>query len=207
MPILGKMKWFALLALSLMPFSLAASEAHAPSHEAPAYSPLTEGERALVFDPGLVESHREALDDHSLAESTPWELMELVQTLSGTLVPLSRFGNGHDELTAAWRQKLSQEAHHHAEHPEDPFDPALVIWDPGTIQFQNEWGQWAIRLDQREITQADLVTLSPLEVQQAVLVLTGRTYPIEFVLDHLEALRDQLSIVPRVVQEPAPAHH
>jgi len=196
------------LAAALAPFSLAATEAHAPAHATPAYSPLTEGERALAIAPRLVERYAEDLDPHRLAEATTWELMELVQTLTGTLVPLSRFGNGHDELTEAWRQKLTLEAHHHSDHPEDPFDPALVVWDPGTIQFQNEWGQWSIRLDQREITQGDLATLSPLEVQQAVLVLTGRTYPIEFVLEHLEAFRGQLSIVPRVPAEtPAPAHH
>lgn len=200
------MKRFLLLLVSLVPFSLVASEAHVPTHGT-SYSPLTEGERALTLDPRLVERHAEDLDPHRLAEATPWELMELVQSLSGTLVPLSRFGNGHDELTEAWRQKLTHQADHHADHPEDPFDPALVVWDPGILQFQNEWGQWAIRLDQREVTQGDLATLSPLEVQQAVLVLTGRTYPIEFVLEHLEDLRGQLSVVPRTPSEAPAPHH
>ena len=50
----------------------------------------------------------------------------------------------------------------------------------------------------RDIVQADLPTLSPLEVQQAVEVLTARTYPLEFVLYHLEAFRAQLSVVPRL---------
>jgi len=202
------MKRLVLLLFALVPFSIQASEAPAPAHGATTYSPLSEGEQALTFDPRLMERHALDLDPHSLAEATPWELMELVQTLSGTLVPLSRFGNGHDELTEAWRQKLTQEAHHHADHPEDPFDPALVVWDPGTIQFQNEWGQWAIRIDQREITQGDLDTLSPLEIQQAVRVLTGRIHPIEFILEHLEAFRAQLSIVPRVTSgDVAPVHH
>lgn len=81
--------------------------------------------------------------------------------------------------------------------PEDPFDPALVIWDPGTIQTKNDQGQWTITLDHRTITQADIPTLSPLEVQQAVEVLTERHYPIEFILDHLEQFRALITVNPR----------
>ena len=87
---------------------------------------------------------------------------------------------------------------------EDLFSPELVLWDPGYIPNLNEWGQWSIRLDHRDIVQDDLPTLSPLEVQQAVLVLTGRTYPVEFILDHLEAFRAQLSVVPRLAEASAP---
>lgn len=80
---------------------------------------------------------------------------------------------------------------------EDPFDPALVIWDPGTIQNKNDQGQWTITLDHRTITQADIPTLSPLEIEQAVEVLTERHYPIEFVLDHLEQFRALITVDPR----------
>ena len=86
--------------------------------------------------------------------------------------------------------------------PEDPFDPALVIWDPGTIQTWNppadgHTGFWSIRLESRTIRQEDIPTLSPLEVQQAVEVLTDRQYPIEFVLDHLEQFRKLITVDPR----------
>jgi len=85
---------------------------------------------------------------------------------------------------------------------EDPFDPALVMWDPGTIQIWNPPqngvpGYWSIQLDNRTITQADIDSLSPLEVQQAVEVLTNRKYPIEFVLDHLQDFRALISVDPR----------
>jgi hypothetical protein len=86
--------------------------------------------------------------------------------------------------------------------PEDPFDPALVVWDPGTIQTWNppaggRPGFWSIQLDSRSITQADIPTLSPLEVQEAVEVLTSRKYPIEFVLNHLEQFRQLITVDPR----------
>lgn len=85
---------------------------------------------------------------------------------------------------------------------ENPFDPALVQWDPGTIQIWNEpkdghAGFWTIQLDHRAITQADIPSLSPLEVQQAVEVLTERKYPIEFILDHLEQFRALITVNPR----------
>jgi hypothetical protein len=126
--------------------------------------------------------------------------MELVQVLGRVEVSLSRFGN-NDALTQAWRHKVAAFASTADAPPptpsEDLFDPALVLWDPGYIQQKNEWGQWCVRLANRTIVQSDLATLSPLEVQQAVEVLTARTYPIEFILDHLEAFRAQLSVVPR----------
>jgi hypothetical protein len=80
-----------------------------------------------------------------------------------------------------------------------------VLWDPGYIQNQNEWGQWFITLDRRQIVQKDLATLSPLEVQQAVFVLTNRTYPIEFVLEHLESFRAQLTVHQRLAEVSAAA--
>ena len=85
---------------------------------------------------------------------------------------------------------------------ENPFDPALLIWDPGTIQIWNpplggQPGFWSIQLDHRTITQADIDSLSPLEVQQAVELLTGRQYPIEFILDHLKEFRALISVDPR----------
>ncbi len=90
-----------------------------------------------------------------------------------------------------------------AEPPtEDPFDPSLVMWDPGTIQIWNppeagRPGYWSLTLDHRTITQTDIPGLSPLEVQQAVEVLTGRHYPIEFVLDHLKEFRALITVDPR----------
>lgn len=85
---------------------------------------------------------------------------------------------------------------------EDPFDPALVVWDPGVIQVWNPPqgglpGYWSIQLDHRTITQSDIETLSPLEVQQAVELLTGRKYPVEFVLDHLKQFRALITVDPR----------
>jgi hypothetical protein len=196
--------------------------AHGEAVEA---SPLTPGERALVFNPRFrrLDEHGEAslevegepLSVNRVLVLSPWDLMELVQKLSGTELPLSRFGNGNgDELTQAWRAKVAafargDEAHHGAgahEASEDPFDPNLVLWDPGFIQTKNAWGQWTIHLAHRDIVQGDIPTLSPLEVQQAVAVLTGRTYSVEYVLEHLEAFRAQLSIVPRPNPAPTEVH-
>jgi len=198
------------------------------SAEAEVPSPLTPEEQALVFDrrflrvddhgAGYLEVQGEPLGVGRILSLSPWDLMDLVQTLSGRELALSRFGSGRgSDLTQAWRLKLaafaaSAVAHssaHPAAHEEDPFDPALVLWDPGFLQTKNSWGQWTIRLDRRDIVQGDLATLSPLEVQQAVAVLTGRTYPVEFVLENLESFRAQLSVVPRA-QDPVgevAAHH
>lgn len=202
----------------------AAPAAHgAPAHgaEAVAESPLSAGERSLVFSPayrrtdghgtGFLEVDGEPLSVGRILTLSPWDLMELVQTLSGAEVPLSRFGNGNgDELTQAWRTKVATfaagPAGHGAAHQEDLFDPALVLWDPGYIQHLNSWGKWTIRIDRRDIIQEDLATLSPLEIQQAVEVLTARTYPVEFILEHLEAFRAQLSVVPRLTEAVAPHH-
>jgi hypothetical protein len=149
---------------------------------------------------GLLFVHGEPLSQPRIRALSPWDLMELVQALSGVEVPLSRFGN-NDTLTQVWRLRLASFAATAdappAPPPEDLFDPALVLWDPGFIQTKNPWGQWSIHIENRDIVQADLPTLSPLEVQQAVEVLTARSYPIEFVLEHLEAFRAQLWISPR----------
>jgi len=210
-----------LCALSVVPLA-----ANAPAHgesshgESGSVSPLTPGEQALVFAPrfrvtddhgaGSLVVDGEPLSVDRIFQLSPWDLMELVQRLSGAEVPLGRFGSGGDELTQAWRQKVAAfatgPAVHHSVHEEDLFDPALVLWDPGFIQHKNSWGQWSIRIDNRDIVQGDIPTLSPLEVQQAVAVLTGRTYTAEFVLDHLEAFRAQLSIVPRAAA-PATGGH
>ena len=149
---------------------------------------------------GYLLIQEEPLTVSRILSLSPWDLMEVVQKLSGTKIPLSRFGN-NDGQTQAWRTQVAEFAATADAPPprplEDLFDPALVLWDPGYIQQKNEWGQWTIHLENRDIVQSDLATLSPLEVQQAVEVLTARTYPIEFVLDHLEAFRAQLSVVPR----------
>jgi len=213
-----------LLVCGALPLTANEAAAHgSPSGhgEAAVASPLTEGERALGFrteflraddhGTGFLLVDGEPLSVARLLVLSPWDLMELVQKLSGEELPLSRFGRGNgDELTQAWRLKVAAFAAshdgHHTVAQEDLFDPALVLWDPGTIQQKNEWGEWTIRLDRRTITQSDLPSLSPLEVQQAVEVLTARTYPVEFVLDHLEAFRAQLSVIPRVAAA-APAVH
>lgn len=214
-----------LIAAAFLTSPLTASEAaHGTSThgEAEAPSPLNEEERALTFDPvfrktdehgtGYLEVAGEPLTVPRLLTLSPWDLMELVQTLAHTEVPLSRFGNGNgDERTEAWRLKVAAfaaaDGGHHGIPQEDLFDPALVLWDPGYIQKKNQWGQWSIRIDRRDIVQDDLATLSPLEIQQAVVVLTGRMYSIEFVLDHLEAFRAQLSVVPRLIEAVAPGVH
>jgi len=203
---MGKMKTLivAFCGLALLTAPVTANEK--PSAE----SPLTPLEQALPLASsylrtddtghGVVLIHGEPLSQARLKALSPWDLMEVVQTLSRVEIPLSRFGN-NDALTQAWRLKLATfAATANAPPPpvpEDLFDPALVLWDPGYIQFKNEWGQWSIHLAHRDIVQSDLPLLSPLEVQQAVEVLTARSYPIEFVLEHLEAFRGQLSVVPR----------
>jgi len=218
---MGKMKYlFAIFLVVLGSGALVANEA-APSHGAVApASVLADEDRLLVFSPaflrtdeegnGLLLVHGEPLSVGRILSLSPWDLMELVQLLSRTEVPLSRFGNG-DEVTQAWRTKVATFAASAGVltpvAEEDLFDPALVLWDPGYIQNLNTWGQWTIRLDRRDIVQSDLETLSPLEVLQAVEVLTGRTYSIEFVLDHLEAFRAQLSVVPRLVEASTGGHH
>ena len=149
---------------------------------------------------GFLWVQGESLSQAEILSLSAWDVMKLVQTLTKVEIPFSRFGN-NDFLTQAWRQKVATFAAMADTPPLPPpehlFDPALVLWDPGYIQTKNEWGQWTIHLANRDIVQSDLPTLSPLEVQQAVEVLTGRTYTIEFILDHLEAFRAQLSIVPR----------
>jgi len=219
LPILRKMKTFLALLFALgTVMTLMASESHGA---AAAVSPLYEDELLLTFSPRFLKTddqghgyllvHGEPLTVGRILSLSPWDLMELVQTLSGKELLLSRFGN-NDELTQAWRLKVASFAaggdRHQPAEPEDLFDPALVLWDPGYIQNLNEWGQWTIRIDRRDLVQSDLATLSPLEIQQAVEVLTARTYPIEFILDHLEAFRAQLSVVPRLAEaEAAPAAH
>lgn len=211
------MKPFLVAFVALAVVLLTSSEEATPVVD----SPLTPAERALTFDPKYLHLEGDqpqlVIDGEPLAVArvlilSPWDLMEVVQRISHTDQPLSRFGQGNgDELTQAWRLKVAAFVASAAVHPappqEDLFDPALVLWDPGTIQTKNEWGEWTIRLDRRTITQYDLPSLSPLEVQQAVEVLTARTYPIEFVLDHLEAFRAQLSVVPRLVAAAPKEHH
>lgn len=186
---------------------------------APAESPLTATEQALVFSPSYLRTgvdgqgyllvQGEPLSAGRLRSLSPWDLMDLVQKLTRVEIPLSRFGN-NDDLTLAWRQRLvafAATADAPAPvPPENLFDPALVLWDPGYIQQKNRWGQWSIHLANRDIVQADVATLSPLEVQQAVEILTARTYSIEFVLDHLDQFRAQLRIGPPDTQALANRH-
>ncbi len=218
---------FCLLTACLFASSLCPLAANQPAHgEAPAgespaaESPLSPQERALPLDARAVKLDsqgrayliwkKEPITVALIEDLSPWDLMHIYQALSGTDLKLSRFGHGgNDELTQAWREKLAEfvvsrelPAVH---HQEDLFDPELVLWDPGYIQNQNEWGQWFITLDRRQIVQKDLATLSPLEVQQAVFVLTNRTYPIEFVLEHLESFRAQLTVHQRLAEVSAAA--
>jgi hypothetical protein len=208
-----------LLLLAFLPPYLVANEA--PAGEAPAESPLTNKERSLVLDASAVKLdaqgnayllwQKEPLSVELILELTPWDLMHVYQTLTGKQLVLSRFGQGGlDELTQAWRDKLAEfvvsRQYPAVHHQEDLFDPELVLWDPGYIQNQNEWGQWYITLTRRDIVQRDLATLSPLEVQQAVEVLTGRTYTTEFVLLHLDAFRAQLTVHQRLAEAMAPNH-
>ena len=224
--VLGRVFAGVLLMLTVGPLSAssapAAAAAPAGGHEAPAAghgavieSPFTDEEKALVFDPALVKLDengqalvwlgKEPLTVAHLLALTPWDLMHVAQALTHQDLPLRRFGQGDgDELTEAWRQRLAAFAvgfeHPAVHHTEDPFDLGLVVWDPGYLQWQNEWGQWYITLARRDIVQRDIATLSPLEVQQAVEVLTGRTYPVEFVLEHLESFRAQITVHQRVVE-------
>jgi len=215
------MKWFQLIFLvAVLVGATNASEAHSSGSSADgSASPLSAEDQRLAFSPGFLRADDrgrgfllikgEPFSVERLLSLSPWDLMEVVQTLAGTEIPLSRFGNG-DERTQAWRTKVATFAAgadvHHPEAQEDLFDPQLVLWDPGYIQNLNSWGQWTIRIDRRDIVQDDLKSLSPLEVQQAVEVLTSRTYSIEFVLDHLEAFRAQLSVVPRLAEATAVVH-
>ena len=217
---------FVVVLFLLLSSLLGANEAHAgaaveATGEA-VESPLTDAERALKLDPRAVKFdergeayllwEKEPVRVELILELSPWDLMKMYQTLTGRPLPLSRFGRGgDDELTQAWRDKLAEfvvsRQHPAVEHQEDLFDPELVLWDPGYIQNQNEWGQWYLHLDRRDIVQRDLATLSPLEVQQAVQVLTGRTYPVEFVLEHLESFRAQLTVHQRLAEALAPTNH
>jgi len=223
---------FCLMTATLFICSLPPLTANQPAHgEAPAgeslagespaaESPLTPQERALFLDARAVklDSHgqgyliwkKEPVTVELIEGLSPWDLMHIFQALSGSDIKLSRFGRGgNDELTQAWREKLAEfvvsRESPAVEHQEDLFDPELVLWDPGYIQNQNEWGQWFITLDRRQIVQKDLGTLSPLELQQAVFVLTNRTYPIEFVLEHLESFRAQLTVHQRLAEVSAAA--
>lgn len=220
---MGKMKYplCVFLAFAFCGGTASSSEmAGSSGHETPvAVSPLTDEDRLLPFSRAFLRTddegrgfllvQGEALSVPQILSLSPWDLMELVQHLSGVSVPLSRMGN-NDDITQAWRTKIASFAasadRHHPMAPEDLFDPALVLWDPGYIQNLNEWGQWSIRLGRRDIVQGDLESLSPLEVGQAVEVLTGRIYPTEFILEHLEAFRAQLSVVPRL-SEASAVHH
>jgi|GEM_PF-2549275 len=205
------MKWLLLL------LTCAGAFAEIPADS----SPLTPTEQTLEFSRLALtrtsDGHGELLVQgkvwtvEMILHATPWELMTLTQTLTATLIPLSRFGGG-GRLTNAWRTKLATFAASGdapippAQH--DLFDPDLVLWDPGFVQHKNQWGQWSLSLDRRDIVQADLPALSPLEVQQAVRILTNRTYPLAFVVENLEAFRAQLSVVPRLTEalktQPAP---
>lgn len=203
---MGKMKTClsALLTLGFLVLPLTAESL------APPESPLTLAEQTLPFSRSFLKTDEgghgvllvrgEPLSAKRLLSLSPWDLMELVQTLTGVEVPLSRFGD-NDELTQAWRQRLVVFAASADSPPPSPppnlFDPKLVVWDPGVLQTKNAWGQWTIHLAHRDIVQSDIPTLSPLEVQQAVELLTGRSYPIEFVLEHLEAFRAQITVAPR----------
>ncbi len=182
-------------------------------------SPLTAGENSLTFSKEFLRTDEEghgyllvlgeSITGEQILSFSPWDLMDLVQILANDKLPLSRFGNG-GRLTQAWRAKVAAFVATadapKKQPPEDLFDPNLVLWDPGYIQTQNAWGQWTIHLANRDIVQSDIPSLSPLEVQQAVEVLTARTYPIEFILDHLEQFRSQLSIVPRTPEAVAEHH-
>jgi hypothetical protein len=197
MPIIGKMKRLLIVFLAAAGFVLPLFSS--PLTFDPAYRKTDDQGRGLLLVRG------EPLSVERILGLSPWDLMDLVQTLSGVPQRLSDYGNGGDDpVTQAWRTQVATFAAA-ADLPkavpqEDLYDPALVLWDPGYIQNLNSWGQWTIRIARRDIVQADLPTLSPLEVQQAVEVLTGRTYPVEFVLDHLEAFRAQLSVVPRLAE-------
>jgi hypothetical protein len=195
MPIIGKMK--RLLIVCWAALGLAAPLFSGPLTFDPSFRKTDDQGRGYLLVRG------EPLPVERILRLSPWDLMDLVQTLSGEPQRLSDYGNGAgDPVTQAWQTKVATfaaAADLPKEEPqEDLYDPALVLWDPGYIQNLNSWGKWTIRLARRDIVQEDLPTLSPLEVQQAVEVLTGRTYPVEFVLDHLEAFRAQLSVVPRL---------
>lgn len=225
------MKWFGivLLIVALVPRAGAnsapeASDSHGGGdvHGAPVPSVLAPEEASLKLSDQFLTTDAqgakvlmirgEPLSLERVEELSPWDLMEVVQVLSGTEIPLRRFGNGAgDPVTEAWRAKVvalwgPHEAVHH-EVRDDRYDPRVIPWDPGFIQTQNSWGQWVLHLDRRDIIQSDIPTLSPLEIQQAIELLTGRTYPLEDILRDVESFRAWITVSPRVVADTPQEHH
>lgn len=208
---LGLIFWFASFLLFSAPaFAVPGTYVDpAPLPDSPA---LTEAERALplVNVPVSWDSSGRAFwkvqgRDIGLAELsalTPWQTMELVQMLSGEEIPFSRFGDMNGMRLRAWKAKLAAYLAASSKPSLVPkaqlFNPRFSVWDPGWIQHKNTLGQWYIHLFRRNIVESDLKTLSPLEVAQAIQVLTGRRYPMTFILEHLETFRTELRIEKRV---------
>ncbi|NNM67859.1 MAG: hypothetical protein HKM06_07610 [Spirochaetales bacterium] len=173
---------------------------------------LTEAERALplVNVPVSWDSsgraywkiQGRAIGLAELSALTPWQTMELVQLLSGEQIPFSRFGDMNGLRLRAWKSKLAAYLAASSKpslvSKAQLFNPQFSVWDPGWIQHRNTLGQWYIHLFRRNIIESDLRTLSPLEVAQAIRVLTGRRYPMTFILEHLETFRTELRIEKRV---------
>jgi hypothetical protein len=180
-----------------------------PLPDAPA---LTEFERALPLanvpvswdasGQAFWKIHGREIGLAEVSALTPWQTMELVQVLSGEEIPLSRFGDADGMRLRAWKAKLAAYLAAASKPSLVPkaqlFNPQFSVWDPGWIQHRNTLGQWYIRLFRRNIIESDLKTLSPLEVAQAVQVLTGRRYPMTVILGNLEIFRTQLRIEKRV---------
>lgn len=74
------------------------------------------------------------------------------------------------------------------------FKTEEIIADPGVIQKKNSQGEWYISLDRRDVVESDVEDLSPLEVCQAVVVLTGKTWSLDTVLFHLDEFRNAIRV-------------
>ncbi len=189
-------------------FALDIAPEYLDHSDAPA---LTTAERALPFDASFLrwegddaywQVGQAQITLQALESFTPWQTMTLVQKLSGLLLPLDRFGDQNSPLLRAWKAKLeaylAAEAKPQAASPQEVFNPLACVWDPGWVQQRNSLGQWYIHLYRRNILQSDVASLSPLEVAQAVKVLTGRRYSNQYILRHLEAFRTQLRVEQRL---------
>ncbi len=201
-------RWKLLVVIFVSLASLVSWSAPYDHPDAPA---LTAAERSLPFDSSFLrwegsEAYwkvgQATITLADIATFTPWQTMMLVQKLSGLLLPLDRFGDQNSPLLRAWKAKLeaylASEAKPQVATPREVFNPLACVWDPGWVQHRNSLGQWYIHLYRRNILQSDVASLSPLEVAQAVKVLTGRRYSTNYILTNLEAFRTQLRVEQRL---------
>lgn len=147
---------------------------------------LTRDGEPAFFLRGLPVTVRE------LGALTDFELLTLLQSLAGRDLLLSEITAERALILQRLSQWLQDRRPKHLTHAAADFSTSRIRWNTDDVLKADPWDGYLIDLDRRSIAPKDIEDLSPLEIRQAVFLLTERLFDADQVLFNLEDFKRQL---------------